>query len=125
MSTLHRHSTPDEDESGHIDGVPANWLSEVLDSETSSYEPDTARIRTALNERLDDATRNTSRRRGRGRGLGRTSILGLRLAGIPAGIAAAVLGATVAVAVTATVADHPRPQTPAQAGGRGPPAPRT
>jgi hypothetical protein len=84
----------------------------VLDSEARHYEPDSPRIRAALYERLDGAARGTRRR----------SPLGFRLAGIPAGIAAAVLCGTVAVAVTATVENHPRPPQPTSANGGALPA---
>ena len=84
------------------------WLTEVLDTEYARYEPDTDRIRTLLDERLVDG--------GGARGAGRVRIpvLGLRLAGIPAGIAAAAVCATVAVAVTATVTNN-QPNTPPRA----------
>ncbi|HEU5352887.1 MAG TPA: hypothetical protein VFU65_00410 [Actinocrinis sp.] len=92
------------------------WLTEVLDSEYAGYEPDTHRIRTLLDERLEDGG-------GRARGVGgrvRIPVLGVRLAGIPAGIAAAALCATVAVAVTATVANdkpHTAPEAARSHGG--------
>ena len=87
------------------DGHGGVWLTEVLDSEYARYEPDTRRIRTLLDERLEDGAEGAARA---ARGRYRVPVLGLRLAGIPAGIAAAALCATVAVAVTATVAnDHP------------------
>lgn len=92
------------------------WVTEVLDSEYATYEPDTRRIRTLLDERLEEGG-------GKARGLGgrmRVPVLGVRLAGIPAGIAAAALCATVAVAVTATVAnDKPRsaPEAATRHGG--------
>ena len=91
------------------------WLTEVLDSEYARYEPDTGHIRTLLDERLEDD--------GVPRGAGgrvRAPALGLRLAGIPAGIAAAALCATVAVAVTATVANdqpHSAPHAATNHGG--------
>src|SRR5262249_7834528 len=79
------------------------WLREVLGAEAEQYEPDAAAIRATLRERLDGAARGRRRR----------SLVGLRLAGIPAGIGVAALCATVAVAVTATV--ESRPSTPAPA----------
>jgi DNA-directed RNA polymerase specialized sigma24 family protein len=94
------------------DAEPTAWLTELLDSEARHYEPDTARIRTTLYENLDGAARGRRRR----------SLLGLRLAGIPAGIAAAALCGTVAVAVTATVESHPKAPTPTTAEGGGLPA---
>lgn len=99
--------------SSELGGV---WLTEVLDSEFAGYEPDTHRIRTLLDERLEDGG-------GRARGVGgrvRVPVLGMRLAGIPAGIAAAALCATVAVAVTATVANdkpHTAPEAARSHGG--------
>lgn len=96
------------------DGHRGEWLTEVLDSEYAGYEPDTRHIRTLLDERLED---------GAARGTGdrvRIPVLGLRLAGIPAGIAAAALCATVAVAVTATVANnqpHSAPRAATKDGG--------
>jgi len=91
---------------------PTAWLTELLDSEARHYEPDTARIRTTLYDNLDGAARGRRRK----------SLLGLRLAGIPAGIAAAALCGTVAVAVTATVEHHPNAPAPTSAGGGGLPA---
>ena len=95
------------------------WLTEVLDSEFAGYEPDTHRIRTLLDERLEDGG-------GKARGVGggvRIPVLGMRLAGIPAGIVAAALCATVAVAVTATVAnDQPHSSPEAATGHSGLPA---
>lgn len=89
------------------------WLTEVLDTEYARYEPDTHRIRTLLDERLVDG--------GEARGTGRirVPVLGLRLAGIPAGIAAAAVCATVAVAVTATVTDSQPNSTPRAATSTG------
>ncbi|MBS2963201.1 hypothetical protein KGA66_09100 [Actinocrinis puniceicyclus] len=72
---------------------PVEWLTEVLELETGGYEPDTQRIRTMVRERLDGGVG------ARGRG----TVLKLRLAGVPTGIVAAALCATVAVGVTATV----------------------
>ncbi len=91
------------------DPEPTAWLTELLVSEGRHYEPDTARIRTALYDNLDGAARGRRRK----------SLLGLRLAGIPAGIAAAALCGTVAVAVTATVENHPNPPAATNAGGGG------
>ena len=91
------------------------WLTEVLDSEFAGYEPDTHRIRTLLDERLEDGG-------GRARGVGgrvRVPVLGMRLAGIPTGIAAAALCATVAVAVTATVTKDQPHSAPEAATGHG------
>jgi hypothetical protein len=97
----------------HAEGPESTaWLTDVLDSEARRHEPDSPRIRATLYERLDGAAR----------GRRRTSLLGLRLAGIPAGIAVAALCATVAVAVTATVESHPRTPTPTSAYGGGLPA---
>lgn len=109
----HPESGPAESmstQTGHTAGSePTAWLTELLDSEARHYEPDTARIRTTLYDNLDGAARGRRRK----------SLLGLRLAGIPAGIAAAALCGTVAVAVTATVENHPNPPAPTIAGGGG------
>jgi hypothetical protein len=86
------------------------WLTEVLDSGFAGYEPDTQRIRTLLDERLQDAGGGSEARGADGRV--RVPLLGIRLAGIPAGVAAAALCATVAVAVTATVTDNTPKSTP-------------
>ena len=97
----------------HTEGPESTaWLTELLESEARQHEPDSQRIRATLHERLDGAA--SGRRR--------TSPLGLRLAGIPAGIAVAALCATVAVAVTATVESHPRTPAPTSAYGGGLPA---
>lgn len=89
------------------------WLTEVLDSEFGRYEPDSHRIRTLLDERLDGGAVHVAGHRSRSR------VLRLRLAGVPAGIAAAALCATVAVAVTATVTDNHPNSSPNAASGRG------
>jgi hypothetical protein len=89
------------------------WLTEVLDSEYARYEPDTQRIRTLLDERLEDGGE------ARGGGRVRIPVLGLRLAGIPAGIAAAAVCATVAVAVTATVTNNQPASAPRAATSTG------
>ncbi|MGH3416464.1 MAG: hypothetical protein ACRDVE_03865 [Actinocrinis sp.] len=73
---------------------PTAWLTEILVSEAGRHEPDDGHLRALMRERV-----NRSRH-----GRTRLSVLGIRLAGVPAGIAAAALCATVAVAVTATVA---------------------
>lgn len=120
------------------DARGSEWLTEVLDTEYVRYEPDTHRIRTLLDERMVDGSAE------RGAGRMRIPVLGLRLAGIPAGITAAAVCATVAVAVTATVTNGqsnlpPRAATstgglpaagglPSDAGGRsqaGSPGPGT
>ncbi len=81
------------------------WLTEVLDSEFARYQPDTQRIRTLLDERMEGGAAERGAR-------GRNPVLRLRLAGIPAGIAVAALCATVAVGVTATVTDNHPDSTP-------------
>ncbi len=81
------------------------WLTEVLDSEFGRYEPDTQRIRTLLDERMEGGAAERAVH-------GRNPVVRLRLAGIPAGIAAAALCATVAVGVTATVTGNHPDSTP-------------
>jgi hypothetical protein len=88
---------------------PVEWLTEVLDLESDGYEPDTQRIRTLVRERLNEGAR----------GRRPATVMRLRLAGVPAGIAAAAVTATVAVAVTATVAVNSPATAPNAAGGRG------
>lgn len=96
-----------------------DWLTEALDTEIELYEPDAEHIRSMLNERLDELldskehdARERSRRPGRG-----VSATGIRLAGIPIGIAATGLSAAIAVAVTVTVTSHPRTQATTAASG--------
>lgn len=101
-----------------------DWLTEALDTEIELYEPDGEHIRSMLNERLDellDSVEHDSRERSRrpgprrpGRGL---SVTGIRLAGIPVGIAAAGLSAAIAVAVTVTITSHPHTQAATAASG--------
>lgn len=102
---------PVNDEAGGLaeDGGHGEWLTEVLDSEYGRYEPDSQRIRTLLDERME-GTRG-------GRAL--SPAARLRLTGIPAGIAVAALCAAVAVAVTATVTDNHPDSTPNAATSRG------
>jgi hypothetical protein len=80
----------------------ARWISELLSTAAETHVADSRRVRASVHE----ITRNA--RRARRRAL----VLPLRLAGIPAGITAAVLCATVAVAVTATIdTEAPRPHS--------------
>lgn len=95
-------------------GEHGEWLTEVLDSEYGRYEPDSQRIRTMLDERMEGG-----RRAGRSGARVLSPASRLRLAGIPAGIAAAALCATLAVAVTATVTDNQPNSAPNAAGSRG------
>ena len=95
------------------------WLREVLTSEAGTYSPDTNRMRAAVKDRI--AARPPGRLRvsaGGGFG-GRWGVLGIRLAGVPAGIVAVGLCAAVAVGlgVTATQGSSAASHSPAQAGG--------
>jgi len=94
------------------------WLGELLDTAADRYEPDTERLKAMVTARIaqqsDEASasrdmpsgrrassRNAApRRAARGRGLGLIGRLGL--AGIPAGVAVATIGAAAALAVGAT-----------------------
>jgi hypothetical protein len=73
------------------------WLSALLDAEAETYTPDTGRLSASVYERL--AVVRTVRVR--------IFAVPIRLAGIPVGVAAAALCATVAMAVTATVGGGP------------------
>lgn len=98
---------------------PVDWLTEALDTEVELYEPDAEHIRGLLNERLEellDSAEHDRRERFTRRGHG-ISATGIRLAGIPIGIAATGLSAAIAVAVTVTVTTHPHTQTTTAAGG--------
>lgn len=93
------------------------WLGELLDAAADQYEPDAERLRAMVTARIaqqsDEASatrespsgrrassRGKDRRGSRGRGLGLIGRLGL--AGIPAGVAVATIGAAAALAVGAT-----------------------
>ena len=73
------------------------WLSALLDAEAESYTPDSGRLSASVYERL--AAARTLRTR--------AFTVPIRLAGVPVGVAAAALCATVAMAVTATVGGNP------------------
>jgi len=93
------------------DSTRTDWLTDVLVAEADQYEPDTGRIRSSLFDQLEVAPSGQDRRR--------FPALGLRLAGVPVGLAVAALCGTVAVAVTATVATRPHAST-IVAGGDSP-----
>lgn len=93
------------------------WLGELLDAAADRYEPDAERLRAMVTARIAQQgeeveagtgagatsreVRSSGRRRtARGRGLGLIGRLGL--AGIPAGMALATIGAAAALAVGAT-----------------------
>jgi len=67
------------------------WLSALLDAEAESYTPDSGRLSASVYERLAAARMLRTR----------AFTVPIRLAGIPVGVAAAALCATVAMAVTA------------------------
>jgi hypothetical protein len=95
-----------------VDDEREAWLGELLDSAAAEYEPDTERLQAMVAARIDEseqaasagarATRSTrqSRRRMKPRAFGLAARLGL--AGIPAGVALATIGAAAALAVGAT-----------------------
>ena len=118
---------------------PEIWLGELLDAAAAHYEPDTERLRALVTARIaqqdgSEASAASSRKAGRRRGLGLLGRVGL--AGIPAGVALATVGAAAAIAVgaTATIAvtshgQHPitlaAPTTSAGVGGASSPTPET
>jgi hypothetical protein len=85
-------NTNDRDE--NVSGEAA-WLKGLLDSEAESHDPDGHGIHAAMRERIDGAQRSGARRR--------PLTLSGRLAGVPRGIAAGAVCATLVVAVAATV----------------------
>ena len=97
-----------------VDDEREAWLGELLDSAAAEYEPDTERLQAMVAARIDGSeqaasagpgtrgTRSTrqSRRRMKPHAFGLAARLGL--AGIPAGVALATIGAAAALAVGAT-----------------------
>lgn len=98
-----------------VDDEREAWLGELLDSAAAEYEPDTERLQAMVAARIDEseqaasagarrrtrATRSTRQsRRMQPRAFGLAARLGL--AGIPAGVALATIGAAAALAVGAT-----------------------
>lgn len=87
---------------------PELWLGELLDAAAARYEPDTERLRALVTARIaqqdeqdeQHAAGAAPRRARRGRRLGLLGRVGL--AGIPAGVALATVGAAAAIAVGAT-----------------------
>ena len=103
------------------------WLGELLDAAAAEYAPDTERMRALVAARIAEqqdeervTTASARSLRGKARRRGRLGLLGrLGLAGLPAGVALAMIGTTaaaLAVGATATIAvssqhDHPRSVT--------------
>lgn len=101
-----------------VDDEREAWLGELLDSAAAEYEPDTERLQALVAARIDDSEQSASaeagsrpgtriarstrqsRRRVKPRAFGLAARLGL--AGIPAGMALATIGAAAALAVGAT-----------------------
>lgn len=108
-----------EDERRRPERAPGErelWLGELLDAAAEQYEPDSERLKAMVTARIAQRSEDAgprprrSRRPRRRRGLGLIGRLGL--AGIPAGVALATVGAAAALAVgaTATIAvtsSHP------------------
>jgi hypothetical protein len=110
-----RNRNPNWDRSGDRDrerqgGDQEFWLGEMLEAAADEYEPDADRLKALVAARIaqqsdESEARTTRRTRARGgasrrRGLGLPGRLGL--AGIPAGVALATVGAVAALAVGAT-----------------------